>query len=68
MGRDFKDMVEIVINSNHELAAHLMTEGNVEAREGMATQLLNLARLSEGMLSGKELTEFIARSVSLVGK
>jgi molecular chaperone HtpG len=68
MGRDFKDMVEIVINSSHELASHLMTEGNVEAREGMATQLLDLARLSQGMLSGKELTEFIARSVSLVGK
>lgn len=63
-----RDMVEVVVNSSHELASHIMTEGNVEAQEGMARQLLDLARLSQGLLSGKELTEFIARSVSLVGK
>lgn len=68
MGRDFKDQVEVVVNSSHELAQHLMTEGNTEAQEQMARQLLDLARLSQGMLSGKELTEFIARSVGLVGK
>lgn len=68
MGRDFKDMVEIVINSSHELAGHIATEGNTEAQEQMAKQLLDLARLSQGMLTGKELTEFINRSVGLVGK
>jgi molecular chaperone HtpG len=68
MGRDFKDQVEVVINSSHELAKHIMTEGNEEAQAQMARQLLDLARLSQGMLSGKELTEFIARSVDLVGK
>lgn len=68
MGRDFKDMVEIVINSSHELASHIVTEGNTEAQEQMARQLLDLARLSQGMLTGKELTEFISRSVGLVGK
>ena len=45
-----------------------MTEGNTEAQEGMAQQLIDLGRLSQGMLSGRELTEFIARSVALVGK
>jgi molecular chaperone HtpG len=68
MGRDFKDQVEVIINSSHTLAQHVMTEGNEEAQEQMARQLLDLARLSQGMLSGKELTEFIARSVGLVGK
>ena len=69
MGAQFnRDMVEVVVNSSHELASHIMTEGNVEAQEGMARQLLDLARLSQGLLSGKELTDFIARSVSLVGK
>jgi molecular chaperone HtpG len=63
-----RDMVEVVINSSHELASHIMTEGNVEAQESMARQLLDLAKLSQGMLSGKELTGFIARSVSLVGR
>jgi molecular chaperone HtpG len=68
MGRDFKDQVEVIINSSHELAKHIVTEGNTEAQEQMAKQLLDLARLSQGMLSGKELTEFIARSVGMVGK
>ena len=68
MGRDFKDMVEVVVNTSHELAQHLLTEGNIEAQESMAHQLLDLARLSQGMLSGRELTEFIGRSVALVGK
>ncbi len=68
MGREFKDMVEIVINTSHALATDIVTEGNTEAQESMAQQLIDLARLSQGMLSGRELTEFIARSVALVGK
>jgi molecular chaperone HtpG len=68
MGREFKDMVEVVVNTSHSLATDIVTEGNTEAQEAMAQQLLDLARLSQGMLSGKELTEFIARSVAMVGK
>lgn len=68
MGREFKDLVEVVVNTSHPLSQHIATEGNAEAQKQMSRQLLDLARLSQGMLSGKELTDFIARSVTLVGK
>jgi len=60
-----QDQVELVVNTSHDLANSVI---GAEDKEGLAKQLLDLARLSQGMLTGKELTAFIARSVEIVGK
>lgn len=66
MGGGFnQDQVELIVNTSHELANTVL---NAEDKEAVAKQLLDLARLSQGMLTGKELTAFINRSVAIVGK
>lgn len=68
MGAGFKDMVNVVVNSSHPLAEKVLEKKTADARERLAKQLLDLARLSQGMLTGKDLTAFIERSVSMIGK
>lgn len=68
MGAGFKDMINIVINTSHPLAEKVLEKKTADARERLAKQLLDLARLSQGMLTGRELTEFIERSVGIIAK
>ncbi len=53
-------MYNLVVNGNHPLISKIATEGN---DNGLAKQLYDLALLSQGMLSGNDLTQFIERSV-----
>jgi len=53
-------MYNLVVNGNHPLIQKISKEGN---ENGIAKQLVDLALLSQGMLTGKDLTGFIYRSV-----
>ncbi len=64
-GGDLPDSVNMVINTRHSLIHHLASS---EDPTDMAKQLLDLALLSQNMLSGKDLTDFIKRSVDMIGK
>ncbi len=55
-------MFNIVVNGNHPLIAKL-TKAEGEEQTKLAKQLHDLALLSQGMLSGSGLTQFIERSV-----
>ncbi|MFB0908893.1 MAG: molecular chaperone HtpG, partial [Spirosomataceae bacterium] len=55
-------MHNIVVNGNHPLIAKL-SKAEGEEQTKLATQLHDLALLSQGMLSGNGLTQFIERSV-----
>jgi molecular chaperone HtpG len=55
-------MHNIVVNGNHPLIAKL-SKAEGEEQTKLATQLHDLALLSQGMLSGSGLTQFIERSV-----
>lgn len=69
MGREgLPDQVNVVVNTSHELADKVMAYKKADARERLAKQLLDLARLSQGMLTGADLTAFIERSVSIIAK
>lgn len=57
-------MYNLVVNGNHPLIQKIAKEGN---ENGVAKQLVDLALLSQGMLSGKDLTQFIYRSVEKLG-
>lgn len=57
-------MYNLVVNGNHPLIQKIAQEGN---ENGLARQLVDLALLSQGMLTGKDLTQFIYRSVEKMG-
>ena len=56
----------LAINSNHELINKVLNEKTNKKRENLINQLLDLALLSQGMLKGEKLTEFISRSVNII--
>mgnify|MGYP007000437635 len=54
------------VNSNHPISSTLLNENNENIQAELIKQVLDLALLSQGLLKGKNLTEFIARSVSII--
>ena len=56
----------LAINSNHELIGKILSEKTSKKKVNLINQLLDLALLSQGILKGENLTEFINRSVSLI--
>lgn len=63
---NFPDMYNLVVNTNSELAETLVNTDDAEAREHLVKQALDLAKLSQGLLKGEELTAFVKRSFSLI--
>jgi molecular chaperone HtpG len=57
-------MYNLVVNGNHPIIGKIAKEGN---ESGLAKQLYDLALLSQGMLNGADLTQFIQRSVEKLG-
>jgi molecular chaperone HtpG len=64
---DFGDFYNISINTNHPLIAKKLLSLEGEARETLAKHLTDLAKLSQGMLQGADLTAFIQKSINMVG-
>lgn len=60
------DSYEVIVNTNHPVISKLLDETDSDKKAGSAKQLTDLALLSQGMLTGSKLTEFIKRSVELV--
>ena len=56
----------LVINSNHQLIAKVLAEKTNGKRELLIQQLIDLALLSQDMLKGKELTQFVSRTPGMV--
>jgi len=53
------DSYDVIVNANHPFAQKLLSEGDETARTAMAKRAADLARLSQGLLEGEELTSFI---------
>ncbi|HET9056230.1 MAG TPA: molecular chaperone HtpG [Chitinophagaceae bacterium] len=60
------DEVTLTINGNHPIYQNLLGEANKEKQEKIVHNLADLALLSQGLLKGNKLTEFISRSVDLL--
>lgn len=58
----FPEMYNLVVNSNNELAAEILKTENVEEKNAKIAYALDLAKLSQNLLKGKELTDFIRKS------
>jgi molecular chaperone HtpG len=59
------DRYKVAVNGNHPLINRILTAENGQ-KEKLAKQAFDLALLSQGMLTGEALTEFVSRSVSLI--
>ncbi|MGU9937362.1 molecular chaperone HtpG [Empedobacter brevis] len=59
---NFPEMYNVVVNANSDLATEILAKESKEEKEALINQALDLAKLSQGLLKGKELTNFINRS------
>jgi len=60
------DEVNLTINGNHPIFKNILAEAD-EAKQGkLVKNLADLALLSQGLLTGNNLTSFISRSVELM--
>ena len=58
----FPEMYHVVINANAPLADAILAAADEAAKEKLIKQAFDLARLSQGLLKGKELSEFVKRN------
>ena len=58
----------LVVNGNHPLANKLLEETDEAKRNTLIQQLVDLALLSQNILTGEKLSEFVKRSFDLIGK
>jgi molecular chaperone HtpG len=64
----FPEMYNLVVNSNSEFATKILANENVEEKSYQIKYALDLAKLSQNLLKGKELTDFIQRSYKQLEK
>ena len=60
------DEVHLTVNGNHPIYQTLLKEPDIDKQQKQARNLADLALLSQGLLKGAELTNFINRSVDLL--
>ena len=65
-GGGFPDMYQLVVNVNHPLVSQILETKTKKKQERLIKQSLDLARLSQSLLKGEELTAFIQRSFEMI--
>ncbi len=58
---NFPEMYNLVVNTNSDLANEILNKPD-EERAPLINQAMDLAKLSQNLLKGKELTDFVKRS------
>jgi molecular chaperone HtpG len=60
------DMYNLVINSNSDLINQIVNTKTKKKQQKLINQSIDLAKLSHGLLTGEDLTEFIKRSYEII--
>ena len=60
------EMYNLVVNTNSDLASNILKTEDKSAQENLVKQALDLAKLSQNLLKGEELTAFVKRSFDLI--
>lgn len=60
------DEVTLTVNTNHPIYLQILDDKNADQKGKLVHHLADLALLSQGMLQGAELTDFVARSVTFL--
>ncbi|HMI08630.1 MAG TPA: molecular chaperone HtpG [Flavobacterium sp.] len=63
---NFPEMYNLVVNTNSELASNILNTADKSHQEHLVKQALDLAKLSQNLLKGEELTAFVKRSFELI--
>jgi molecular chaperone HtpG len=58
---NFPEMYNLIVNTNSELVTNILNSAE-ETQKDLVKQALDLAKLSQGLLKGEELTAFVKRS------
>ncbi|HXH20041.1 MAG TPA: molecular chaperone HtpG [Chitinophagales bacterium] len=56
----------LIVNANHPLISSILNEESKQKKEELVSQLYDLALLSQNMLKGSKLTDFVRRSVGML--
>jgi molecular chaperone HtpG len=62
----FYEKFNLIVNTNHPLITKIMLETDAVKQNNMLKQSTDLAFLSQNLLKGKELNDFIKRSLDLI--
>jgi molecular chaperone HtpG len=60
------DNYKVAVNGNHKLISRILETADEAQQIQLAKQAFDLALLSQGMLTGSDLTDFVNRSVSMI--
>ena len=60
------DMYNLVVNTNHELVSEILNTKTEKKQQRLIKQAFDLAKLSQNLLHGEDLTNFIKRSYELI--
>ena len=60
------EMYTLLVNTNHKLVDQILNTKASKKRENLINQAVDLAKLSQNILKGEELTDFIKRSLEMV--
>lgn len=63
---NFPEMYTVTVNTNSALATTILQTEDSTAQESLVKQALDLAKISQGLLKGEELTAFVKRSFELI--
>jgi molecular chaperone HtpG len=63
---NFPDMYNLVVNTNSPLVSDILNNKDEVAQKHLISQAFDLAKLSQNLLHGEELTNFIKRSYELI--
>jgi molecular chaperone HtpG len=55
-----------VVNTNSPLVSEILNNKDEAAQKGLISQAFDLAKLSQNLLHGEDLTNFIKRSYELI--
>ena len=59
---NFPETYNLVVNTNSNLAANILAATDESIKTSLINQALDLAKLSQGLLKGEELTNFVKRN------
>jgi molecular chaperone HtpG len=63
---DLPEHYNLVVNSNNNIIGRILLETDEAKQKNTIQHLFDIARLSQNMLKGKELSEFIRRSTEMI--
>ncbi len=63
---NFPESYNLIVNSNHGLVDKINSTEDTDAKSALIKQALDLAKLSQNLLKGEDLTNFVKRSFDLI--